>query len=148
MASSVENPRVETKLRGFRLLRTHSYPERLYEQQRSGQRDETTWSNGKSAIFGLKTADLNGGFRPVVVSTRSNASPPASTGSKPTSPLRAAATSFAPPSRFLELARHLHHGGAAEAHAREEPLRRLVSLGSRQDDARRAARLQVRQDRI
>jgi hypothetical protein len=31
------------------------------------------WSNGKSAIFGLKTADLNGGFRPVVVSTRSGA---------------------------------------------------------------------------
>ena len=31
---------------------------------------EMAWSNGKSAIFGLKTADLNGGFRPVVVSTR------------------------------------------------------------------------------
>jgi hypothetical protein len=29
------------------------------------------WSNGKSAIFGLKTADLNGGFRLDVVSTRS-----------------------------------------------------------------------------
>jgi hypothetical protein len=29
------------------------------------------WSNGKSAIFGLKTADLNGGFRLHVVSTRS-----------------------------------------------------------------------------
>jgi hypothetical protein len=28
------------------------------------------WSNGKSAIFGLKTADLNGGFRLDVVSTR------------------------------------------------------------------------------
>jgi Transposase DDE domain len=34
------------------------------------QRAEPAWSNGKSAVFGLKTADLNGGFRPVAVSTR------------------------------------------------------------------------------
>jgi hypothetical protein len=51
------------------------------------------------------------------------------------------------PSRFFELARHLHHG-TAEAHAHEEPLRCLVSLGGRQDDAWRATRRQVRQDRV
>jgi hypothetical protein len=51
------------------------------------------------------------------------------------------------PSRFLELARHLRHG-TAEAHAREQPLRRLVSLGGQQDDAWRAARRQVCQDRV
>ena len=34
------------------------------------ERAEMAWSNDKSAIFGLKTADLNGGFRPAVVSTR------------------------------------------------------------------------------
>jgi hypothetical protein len=28
------------------------------------------WSTDKNAIFGLKTADLNGGFRPIVVGTR------------------------------------------------------------------------------
>jgi hypothetical protein len=33
-----------------------------------GERAEMAWSNGKSAIFDLKTADLNGGFRPDVVS--------------------------------------------------------------------------------
>jgi putative transposase len=53
---------------------------------------------------------------------------------------------FATASR-LELARHLNHG-PAEAHPCEEPLRRLVAFGSRQDDARRAARLQVRLGRI
>jgi hypothetical protein len=47
----------------------------------------------------------------------------------------------------LELARHLNHG-AAEAHPCEERLRRLVSFGSRQDDARRATRPQVRLGRL
>jgi hypothetical protein len=35
-----------------------------------GERAEMAWSNGKNAIFGVKTADLNGAFRPDVVSTR------------------------------------------------------------------------------
>src|SRR6516162_874813 len=46
-----------------------------------------------------------------------------------------------------ELARHLHHG-TAEAHAHEVPLRCMVPLGGRQDDAWRAVRRQVRQDRV
>ena len=37
---------------------------------KGGEWAETAWSNVKSAIFGLKTADLNGGFRLDVVSTR------------------------------------------------------------------------------
>src|SRR5260370_39326 len=40
----------------------------------AGQRAEMAWSNGKSAIFGLKTAHLNGGFRLDVVSTRRTSS--------------------------------------------------------------------------
>ena len=35
-----------------------------------GERAEMAWSNDKSAIFDLKTADLNGGFLPDVVGTR------------------------------------------------------------------------------
>jgi len=34
---------------------------------------EMAWSNGKSAILDLKTADLNGDFRLDVVSTRKKA---------------------------------------------------------------------------
>jgi hypothetical protein len=35
----------------------------LTSNHKAGQRAKMAWSNGKSAIFGLKTADLNGGFR-------------------------------------------------------------------------------------
>jgi hypothetical protein len=36
----------------------------------AGEQTEMAWSNGKSAIFDLKTTDLNGGFRLAVVGTR------------------------------------------------------------------------------
>jgi hypothetical protein len=42
----------------------------LTSNNEASQLAETAWSNGKSAIFGLKTAHLNGGFRLDVVSRR------------------------------------------------------------------------------
>jgi hypothetical protein len=42
----------------------------LTSNHKAGQRAKMAWSNGQSAIFGLKTADLNGGFRLDVVGTR------------------------------------------------------------------------------
>jgi hypothetical protein len=67
--------RYRVKVRTIRLLRTHSPQKGLRSNHEAAQRAETARSNGKSAIFGLKTADLNGGFRPVVVSTRGAATP-------------------------------------------------------------------------
>jgi hypothetical protein len=42
----------------------------LTSNNEAGQRAETAWSNGKSSISASKRADLNGGFRADVVSTR------------------------------------------------------------------------------
>src|ERR1700736_2983845 len=55
----------------FWLLRTHSSPKRSHEQQlKRVTGPKRRGENGKSAISASKRADLNGGFRADVVSTR------------------------------------------------------------------------------